>query len=260
MAIIAIANHKGGVGKSTTAANLGASMADQGIYTLLIDMDPQASLTQALGIELEDYYNLAGVMGDSKPGSVPIRSAIKPVKHNLDIIPGNLDLASTEIGLVNRLGRENVLKAALAKVDGYAGYAMILIDTPPSLSLLTVNALAAADYVIIPTLPQAADLRGLALITGTIADIKQAINPGLEILGVLVTQFDGRLIHHSEAVQMLQEWDLPIFETRIGRTVKAAESAGVGRPLVDYKPTNPRAIEYNELSKEILKWLKQSAI
>lgn len=255
MAIIAIANHKGGVGKSTTAANLGASMADQGIYTLLIDMDPQASLTQALGIELEDYYNLAGVMGDSKPGSVPIRSAIKPVKTNLDIIPGNLDLASTEIGLVNRLGRENVLKAALAKVDGYA---MIIIDTPPSLSLLTVNALAAADYVIIPTLPQAADLRGLALITGTIADIKQAINPGLEILGVLVTQFDGRLIHHSEAVQMLQGWDLCIFETRIGRTVKAAESAGVGRPLVDYKPSNPRAIEYQQLAKEIIsKWPKQ---
>lgn len=256
MAIIAIANHKGGVGKSTTAANLGASMADQGIYTLLIDMDPQASLTQALGIELEDYYNLAGVMGSSKPGSVPIRSAIKPVKTNLDIIPGNLDLASTEIGLVNRLGREGVLRNALATV--VAGYAMIIIDTPPSLSLLTVNALAAADYVIIPTLPQAADLRGLALITGTIADIKQAINPGLEILGVLVTQFDGRLIHHSEAVQMLQGWDLPIFETRIGRTVKAAESAGVGRPLVDYKPSNPRAIEYQQLAKEIIsKWPKR---
>jgi len=253
MARLAIANHKGGVGKSTTAANLGASLADQGLNTLLIDMDPQASLTQALGIDLEDFYNLAGVMGDSKPGTVPARSAIKQVKNNLDIIPGNLDLASTEIGLVNRLGRENVLKNALAPLTGYD---MIIIDTPPSLSLLTVNALAAADYVIIPTLPQAADLRGLQLITNTISEIKQAINPDLEIMGVLVTQYDGRLIHHSEAVALLNDWDLHVFKAMIGRTVKAAESAGVGLPLVDYKPGNKRAIEYQELGKEILQWLK----
>jgi chromosome partitioning protein len=254
MVRIVIANHKGGVGKSTTAANLGASTASQGLETLLIDMDPQASLTQALGIELEDYYNLAGVMGDSKPGTVPIRSAIKPVKDNLDIIPANLDLASTEIGLVNRLGRENVLKNALSHLDGYD---MIIIDTPPSLSLLTVNALAAADYVIIPTLPQAADLRGLALIINTIDDIKQAINPQLQIMAVLITQFDGRLIHHGEALELLNDWDINVFNTRIGRTVKAAESTGVGRPLVDYKPGNKRAIEYQELAEEIIEWLKQ---
>lgn len=254
MVTIAIANHKGGVGKSTTAANLGASFADQGLETLLIDMDPQASLTQALGIELEDYYNLAGVLGDSKPGKVPIRSAIKPVKDKLSIIPANLDLASTEIGLVNRLGRENVLKNALANLDGYD---LAIIDTPPSLSLLTVNALAAADYVIIPTLPQAADLRGLRLIIGTIDDIRQAINLNLEIMGVLVTQFDGRLIHHGEAMDLLGDWQIDVFNTRIGRTVKAAESAGVGRPLVDYKPGNKRAIEYQNLAKEIIQWLRQ---
>jgi chromosome partitioning protein len=172
----------------------------------------------------------------------------------LSIIPANLDLASTEIGLVNRLGRENVLKNALDHLDGYD---LVIIDTPPSLSLLTVNALAAADYVIIPTLPQAADLRGLALIIGTIDDIRQAINPNLEIMGVLVTQLDGRLIHHGEALELLEEWDINVFKTRIGRTVKAAESAGVGRPLVDYKPGNKRAIEYNQLAEEIIQWLKQ---
>jgi chromosome partitioning protein len=254
MVIIVIANHKGGVGKSTTAANLGASMADQGLETLLIDMDPQASLTQALGIDLEDYYNLAGVLGDSKPGTVPIRQAIQQVRERLAIIPANLDLASTEIHLVNRLGRENVLKNALAPLSGYD---IVIIDTPPSLSLLTVNALAAADYVIIPTLPQAADLRGLQLITGTIDDIKQAINPQLRIMGVLITQYSERLNHHREALELLKGWDIPVFATMIGRTVKAAESAGVGRPLVDYMPGNKRSYEYQELGKEILQWLRQ---
>jgi chromosome partitioning protein len=110
--------------------------------------------------------------------------------------------------------------------------------------------------VIIPTLPQAADLRGLSLIINTIDEIKQAINPSLAILGVLITQFDGRLIHHSEALDVLESWDLPIFETRIGRTVKAAESAGVGRPLVDYEPGNKRAVEYQKLAKEVISWLK----
>jgi chromosome partitioning protein len=252
--IITIANHKGGVGKSTTAANLGAAFAAADLETLLIDTDPQASLTQALGVPLEDYFNLAGVLGDSKPGTVPIRSAIKQVGERLAIIPANLDLASTEIHLVNRLGRENVLKNALAHLDGYD---MIIIDTPPSLSLLTVNALAAAGHVIIPTLPQAADLRGLQLIINTIDDIRQAINPTLEILGVLVTQFDGRLIHHREALELLGSWELKVFDTRIGRTVKAAESAGVGRPLIEYRPNNKRSIEYQELGKEIIQCLRQ---
>ena len=254
MQIITIANHKGGVGKSTTAANLGAGLASLGVRVLLVDADPQASLTQSLGVGLDPDYNLAGVLGDAKAGQIPVSMAIQGIGENLAIIPATLDLASSEIGLVNRLGRENAMKNALSKVKDQD---LIIIDTPPSLGLLTVNALAAADYVIIPTLPQAADLRGLQLITGTIDDIKQAINPELQIMGVLVTQFDGRLVHHGEALEVLDGWDIPIFETKIGRTIKAAESAGMGKPLIDYQPDNKRAVEYKALAQEVLKCLKR---
>jgi chromosome partitioning protein len=253
MRTITIANHKGGVGKTTTAANLGACLASEGIRVLLIDADPQASLTQSLGVELDETYNLAGVLGDAKPGNIPVKMAISEIRDNLSIIPATLDLASCEIGLVNRLGRENALKKALIKVRDQD---LIIIDTPPSLGLLTVNALAAGDYVIIPTLPQASDLRGLSLITNTIQDIRTAINENLTIMGVLITQYDGRLVHHGEALQVLDSWDLPVFKTRIGRTIKAAESAGLGRPLVDYKPDNKRAVEYRDLAQEVLTWLR----
>jgi len=254
MKVITIANHKGGVGKTTTAANLGAGLAAEGVRVLLIDADPQASLTQSLGVELDDTYNLAGVLGDAKPGEIPIKMAIREIRENLAIIPATLDLASCEIGLVNRLGRENALKNALIKIRDQD---LIIIDTPPSLGLLTVNALAAADFVIIPTLPQASDLRGLSLITNTIDDIREAINENLAIMGVLITQFDGRLVHHKEAVEVLESWDLPIFKTRIGRTIKAAESAGMGRPLIDYQPDNKRAVEYKDLAQEVLICLRR---
>ena len=254
MQTVTIANHKGGVGKTTTAANLGAGLASLGVRVLLIDADPQASLTQSLGVALDDTYNLAGVLGVAKPGTIPLSLAVQEIRENLAIVPATLDLASCEIGLVNRMGRENVLKNVLIRAKNQD---LIIIDTPPSLGLLTVNALAAADHVIIPTLPQAADLRGLSLITNTIDDIKEAINPQLRILGVLITQFDGRLIHHGEALEVLESWDLPIFETRIGRTIKASESAGLGRPLIDYKPDNKRAVEYKDLAQEVLSCLKR---
>jgi chromosome partitioning protein len=111
--------------------------------------------------------------------------------------------------------------------------------------------------VIIPTLPQASDLRGLSLITNTIDEIRTAINEDLQIMGVLITQYDGRLVHHGEALEVLGSWDLPIFETMIGRTIKAAESAGMGRPLIDYKPDNKRAVEYKTLAQEVMRCLKQ---
>lgn len=254
MQTITISNHKGGVGKTTTAANLGAGLAAEGVHVLLIDADPQASLTQSLGVHPDETYNLAGVLGDAKPGQIPINQAIREIRENLAIVPATLDLASCEIGLVNRLGRENALKNALIKVRDYD---LIMIDTPPSLGLLTVNALAAADYVIIPTMPAAPDLRGLSLITNTIEDIKQAINERLAIMGVLITQYDARLVHHGEALEVLASWDLPVFETRIGRTIKAAESAGMGRPLIDYQPDNKRAVEYKDLAQEVLSCLKR---
>lgn len=252
MITLCIANQKGGVGKTTTTATLGTLFAESGWRVLLVDADPQSSLTQALGIDAGGH-SLAEVFGDVNPGKLPLDAVICNIQPRLDLAPSDLALANTELGLIMRLGRETVLQQALGSVAGR--YDLVLIDCPPSLGLLTVNALAAARAVIVPTLPAAADLRGLALFLSTIDQVRQ-LNPSLELAGVVITQFDSRLSAHQEAYQTLQETGLPVLLPPIPRSVRVQESLGLNRPLIEYDPAGKPTAAYRELSKGIEQWLK----
>ena len=254
MQIIAIANHKGGVGKTATTHALGAGLADSGQRVLMIDLDPQASLSGACGMPGIDP-SLADVLGGSEKGAVKMPAIIKRVSDNLSLAPSDLSLAGTERGLYQRLGRENVLKRALETVS--ASFDVCIIDTPPSLSLLTVNALNAADGVICPTQPSAADLRGLKMFFSTLDDM-QELNPALEVIGILPTFYDGRLNHHTAAIETLTAAGLPVLSSRIGRSVRVQEAAGHAESITKYDPTNKRAKEYNQLTEEIIQWLKKT--
>ncbi len=254
MQIIAIANHKGGVGKTATTHALGAGLAAAGQHVLVVDLDPQASLSGACGFSGSDP-SLANVLGGDKAGTVALKGIIKTLADNLSLAPSDLSLAGTERGLYQRLGRENVLKRALETVS--AAYDVCLIDCPPSLSLLTVNALNAASGVLIPTQPAAADLRGLKMFFGTLDDM-QELNPALDVIGILPTFYDGRLNHHSAAVEALTGAGYPVMAARIGRSVKVQEAAGHAESITNYDPKNKRAEEYQELTEEIIQWLKKT--
>lgn len=252
MITLAIANQKGGAGKSTTAAALGAILAERGYKTLLVDLDPQASLTQGLGVEAAGR-SLAEVLGGAEPGPLDLPAIIRSITERLDLAPSDIALASTELGLIVRDVREFTLRRALATVQG--GYDVCLIDCPPSLGLLTVNGLAAADGVLMPTLPAAADLRGLALFQGTLRKVKQ-FSPSLELVGVIITRFDGRLTSHNQALLALQSAGLNVLQPVIPQGVKVQEAAGYKTPLTTFDPNGKPTAAYRELSNEVIKWLE----
>lgn len=254
MQIIAIANHKGGVGKTATTHALGAELAESGQRVLMVDLDPQASLSGACGVAGSDP-SLADVLGSNEAGKVKLSAIIRPLADNLSLAPSDLSLAGTERGLYQRLGNIDVLKRALASVAGE--FDVCLIDCAPSLSLLTINALNAANGVLIPTQPAAADLRGLTMFFETLQDMKEH-NPALEVVGILPTFYDGRLNHHTAAVEALSGAGYPMLKARIGRSVKVQEAAGHAESITNYDPKNKRAEEYNQLSEEINQWLKKT--
>lgn len=254
MKTVAIANHKGGVGKTATTHALGAGLAQIGRKVLIVDIDPQSSLTAACDGQPNEGESLAEVLGGSVPGKLAILDILLEINENLHLAPADIALSTNELGMVQRFGREALLARALAPVAGF--YDMCLIDCPPSLGLLTINALRAADAVLIPTQPQISDLRGLRLFLDTISNIKQEINPELEILGILPTFVDGRLIHHQDALSAIQDGGLPLMDTQIGRSVRVAEAAAAGESIITYDPENKQAKNYQQLAREVDRWLR----
>lgn len=249
MKTIALAVQKGGTGKTTTVFNLAGVLANKGKRVLLVDVDPQANLTTDTGITVDPGKDLASVFGDDKTGTATITDIVKPYVKGIDIAPGSIDLAGSEMLITNRKGRENILRKALLPVSD--SYDFCLIDTPPSLGLLTINALAAADTVLVPIQPAAHDLQSLQLFLDTIQNMKN-INPSLSLLGVILNRYDKRLQLHKQAAEELRAAGLPLVEPFITQSVRITESTGENIPLIQYDPRNVNNAAYSAIADLII--------
>jgi chromosome partitioning protein len=244
--VIAFANQKGGVAKTTSTLNLAVALREQGLRVLVVDLDPQGNLTMSQGLNPD---SIERSMFDVLVHRLPISEVIH--QREVDLAVSSIDLAGAELALSSQIGRERALEKSLAPVKG--GYDYVLIDTPPSLGLLTINALVASDGVIVPVQCEYLSLRGLVQLENTLSMIRENLNPDVEIQGILPTMFDGRTLHSREAIEILQEnfGDL-VFKTRIKKTVRYAEAPVKGSSVLKYDPTGNAAAAYRELAKEVL--------
>jgi chromosome partitioning protein len=248
--VIAMCNQKGGVGKTTSTINLGASLAEYGRRVLLVDLDPQGALSAGLGVpHYELDHTVHNLLVDPRVSidEVLIKTRVK----GLDLVPSNIDLSAAEIQLVNEVGREQSLARALHPVLDRYDY--VLIDCQPSLGLLTVNGLACADGVIIPTECEYFSLRGLALLTDTVAKVRDRLNPRLDISGILITRFDTRTVNAREVMaRVLERFGELVFDTVIARTVRFPETSVAGEPITTWAPKSGGAQAYRSLAREVI--------
>jgi chromosome partitioning protein len=248
--VIALANQKGGVGKTTTAITLGAALGELGQRVLLVDFDPQGGCGIGLGIEPANLdISVYNVLLDR---NCPVEEAIhKTQVANLDLLPANIDLAAAELLLVQEVAREQSLMRVLAPLR--VKYDFILIDCPPSLGLLTINALTAADGVLIPLECEYYALRGMAQLMNSIDQIKERLNPRLQVDGILATMYDKRTLHANEVLERVKEaFGSRLFDTVIRKTVRFAEAPVVGEPIIYYSPNSPGAQAYRALAQEVM--------
>ncbi len=248
--VIALCNQKGGVGKTTSTINLGAALAETGRRVLLIDFDPQGALSVGLGVNPHELdltvYNLL-MARDVSIDEVLLKTGVP----GLDLLPGNIDLSAAEVQLVSEVAREQTLARVLAPVLG--DYDIVLIDCQPSLGLLTVNALAAADGVLIPLECEYFALRGVALLMDTIHRVQERINPGLEVEGILATMYDARTLHGREVLaRVVDAFGDKVFRTVIARTVRFPETTVAGEPITTYASSSAGAAAYRQLAREVL--------
>jgi chromosome partitioning protein len=248
--VIALANQKGGVAKTTTTLNLAVALKEKGKRVLIIDLDPQGNLTMSQGMNPDE---ISKSMFDVLVHRIPIQDVI--VAAEVDIAVSSIDLAGAELALSGMIGRERALEKALAPVK--EGYDYVLMDTPPSLGLLTINAFVAADGIIVPVQCEYLSLRGLVQLQNTLEMIRENLNPGVEIQGILPTMYDRRTLHSREAVEILQEnFGELVFNTRIRKTVRYAEAPVKGQSVLAYDPSSEAAAMYRDLAKEVLNGAK----
>ena len=244
--VIAFANQKGGVAKTTTTLNLAAAFAEEGHRVLCIDMDPQGNLTMSQGI---DPDTLEQSMFDVLVHDISIREVIR--KREVDIACSSIDLAGAEIAMSMKIGRERSLDKALRPIQ--EDYDFICIDTPPSLGLLTINALTAADKVIVPVQCEYLSMRGLIQLQNTLSMIRENLNPDVDIAGILPTMVDSRTLHAKEAIEILEEnFGDRVFGARIRKTIRFAEAPVKGMSVLKYEPNGSAADAYRQLAKEVL--------
>ncbi|PJJ63895.1 ParA family protein [Compostimonas suwonensis] len=247
--IISLCNQKGGVGKTTSTINLGATLAEYGRRVLAIDFDPQGALSAGLGVQTHDVTTIYDLLlsGRKDPQEAIQHTGVE----GLDVIPANIDLSAAEVHLVNEVAREQILAGVLRKVSD--DYDVILIDCQPSLGLLTVNALTASHGVLIPLECEFFALRGVALLVETIDKVRDRLNPAIALDGILATMYDSRTLHSREVLErVVDAFGDSVLETVIGRTVKFPDASVSGTPITQFAPEHQSSKQYRQLARELI--------